>query len=134
MLVTADEAPNPELIDFTRRFWISAVLSLPVVVLAMGAHLPGFEIDHLVDGGIQLLLSTPVVLWGGWPFLVRGWRSIVTRRLNMFTLIAIGVGVAYLYSLVAYLAPGLFSESFRNSGGALDVYFEAAAEIGRAHV
>lgn len=129
MLVTADEAPNPELIDFTRRFWISAVLTLPVVVLAMGAHLPGFEIDHLIGDGIQLLLSTPVVLWGGWPFLVRGWRSIVTRRLNMFTLIAIGVGVAYLYSLVAYLAPGLFSENFRNAGGALDVYFEAAAVI-----
>ena len=129
MLMTPDEEPNPELIDFTRRFWVSAVLTLPVVLLAMGAHLPIFRFDTLVGVGIQLLLSTPIVLWGGWPFLARGFRSIVTRRLNMFTLIAIGVGIAYLYSLVAYLGPGLFPDSFRKVGGTLDVYFEAAAVI-----
>lgn len=129
MAISAEEPPNPELIDFTRRFWVSVLLSLPVAVLAMGSHLPGMSIDGRLSGGLQLLLSTPVVLWGGWPFLVRGWRSVVTWRLNMFTLIAIGVGVAYLYSLAAYLAPGMIPESFRNANGHLDVYFEAAAVI-----
>ncbi len=129
MLVTADASSNPELIDFTRRFWVSVVLLLPLVILAMGGHLPGVEIDQLIGGGMQLLLSTPIVLWGGWPFLIRGWRSVVSGRLNMFTLIAIGVGVAYLYSLVAYLTPALIPESFRDEDGVLAVYFEAAAVI-----
>ena len=129
MLVTAEEPPNPELIDMTRRFWVSLALSAPVAVLAMGAHLPGVDLAHGVANWIQFALSTPVVLWGGWPFLVRGWRSVVTWRLNMFTLIAIGVGAAYLYSTAALLAPGLFPDAFRNSGGGIDVYFEAAAVI-----
>jgi Cu+-exporting ATPase len=95
----------------------------------MGSHLPGVDLSHGVTNWIQFVLSTPVVLWGGWPFLLRGWRSVATWRLNMFTLIAIGVGTAYLYSLVAQLTPGLFPDAFRNAGGAIDVYFEAAAVI-----
>ena len=129
MSVLGEEPPNLELLAMTRRFWISLVLSVPVAGLAMGAHLPGVDMAHGVANWIQLALSTPVVLWGGWPFLVRGWRSIVTWRLNMFTLIAIGVGTAYLYSLAAQLAPGMFPSAFRNAGGVIDVYFEAAAVI-----
>jgi len=131
--VTAEAAPNPELADMTRRFWIGAVLTLPVLILAMGPHLLGFPSHALVtpqlSAWLQLVLSAPVVLWSGWPFFERGWRSIVTRRLNMFTLIAIGTGAAFLYSTVATLAPRLFPAAFRGPMGEVDLYFEAAAVI-----
>lgn len=129
--VTVDEK-NPELDDMTRRFWISAALTLPVFLLAMSEMIPGQPVQHALPGwilsGIHLLLATPVVLWGGWPFFERGWRSIVTRRLNMFTLIAIGTGAAFAYSVVATLFPALFPDSFRMHGQ-VAVYFEAAAVI-----
>jgi len=126
-----DAGPNPELADMTRRFWIGAALSLPPVVLEMGGHLVGGHglIDPALSNWIQLVFATPVVLWAGWPFLVRGWQSLVTRNLNMFTLIAIGTGVAYLYSLVGTIAPQSFPETFRGHGGAVAVYFEAASVI-----
>src|SRR5690606_13893558 len=108
-LVTADAGPNEELLDMRRRFWIGLVLTLPVFALEMGGHLLGRA--HLVPARvstwIQLVLATPVVLWAGWPFFVRGWASIRARSLNMFTLIAIGTGTAWLYSVVATLAPGI---------------------------
>jgi Cu+-exporting ATPase len=129
--VTADAGPNPELADMSRRFWIGLALAAPVFALEMGGHLTGLMmmLDRQVSNGIQLALATPVVLWAGWPFFVRGWTSIVTRRLNMFTLIAMGVGVAWTYSLVAALRPGLFPPAFRDASGAVPVYFEAAAVI-----
>ena len=130
-VVTADTGPNHELVDMTRRFWIGLALALPVVVLEMGTHLAG--LGHLVpaqtSNWLQLALATPVVLWAGWPFFVRGWQSLVTRNLNMFTLIAMGTGVAWTYSVVATLAPGVFPAEFRTNGGAVAVYFEAAAVI-----
>jgi Cu+-exporting ATPase len=130
-LATADTGPNPELADMTRRFWIGLVLALPVVVLEMGAHFFGAHrwVDQTLSNWLQFALATPVVLWAGWPFFVRGWQSLVTRNLNMFTLIAMGTGVAYLYSAVATLAPGMFPPSLRGHGGAVAVYFEAAAVI-----
>jgi Cu+-exporting ATPase len=130
-LATLDAAPNPELADMTRRFWIGLVLALPVVVLEMGGHLAGGHgwIEPDLSNWIQLGFATPVALWAGWPFFVRGWQSLVTRNLNMFTLIAMGTGVAYLYSLAATLLPGSFPEAFRGHGGAVAVYFEAAAVI-----
>jgi Cu+-exporting ATPase len=132
--VTMDEEENPELTDMRRRFWVSAVLTLPVFAIAMSEMLPsGGPIAGLVPQPlftrIQLALATPVVLWGGWPFFVRGWRSVVTRHLNMFTLIGLGVAVAYGYSVVAALLPGVFPHAFRNHAGAVGVYFEAAAVI-----
>jgi Cu+-exporting ATPase len=131
VLATADAGPNEELIDMQRRFWIGLVLSLPVVVLEMGGHL--FDLHHYVNqtqsNWIQMLLASPVVLWGGWPFFVRGWQSLRTRNLNMFTLIAMGTGVAWLYSVVATLAPQIFPAAFRMADGAVAVYFEAAAVI-----
>src|SRR5215203_1403572 len=131
VLVTAEAGPSHELADMTRRFWIGLVLSVPVVALEMGGHLT--ELDHLVSqqtsNWIQMVLATPVVLWAGWPFFVRGWQSLVTRNLNMFTLIAMGTGVAWIYSVVATLAPGVFPAAFRTNGGAVAVYFEAAAVI-----
>ena len=107
-LVTAEAAPNHELIDFTRRFWVGLVLALPVFALEMGGHLTGLmmRLSGQTSGWIQFALATPVVLWSGWPFFERGWRSLVTRKLNMFTLIAMGVGVAWVYSVVAVLPPG----------------------------
>ena len=127
------DAPNAELADMTRRFWIGGVLTLPILLLAMGPHLIGFPtLDHLTPGlsnWLQLLLATPVVLWAGWPFFERGWRSLVTRRLNMFTLIAIGTGAAFLYSLAATVLPQLFPPSMRDHSGAIGVYYEAAAVI-----
>src|SRR5512145_2516870 len=131
VLVTADTGPNPELADFTHRFWIGTVLTLPVLALEMGGHMTGL---HQVLGAqtanwLQLLFGTPVVLWAGWPLLVRGWQSVVNRSLNMFTLIAMGTGVAWVYSMVATLAPGIFPPAFRGAGGAVAVYFEAAAVI-----
>lgn len=125
-----EEGPNPELIEMTRRFWVSAALSLPLVVLTLGAEVFGWELLPMrASMWVQLALATPVVLWGGKPFFERGWASLANRRLNMFTLIALGVGVAYLYSLVATLIPGLFPPAFRTMGGQVPVYFEAAAVI-----
>jgi Cu+-exporting ATPase len=129
--VTADSAPNPELADMSRRFWIGLALAVPVFVLEMGGHLLGhtFMLQGQTSNWIQFALSTPVVLWAGWPFFERGWTSLITRRLNMFTLIAMGVGVAWGYSVVAVLAPGVFPPAFRDATGAVPVYFEAAAVI-----
>lgn len=131
--ITAETGPNPEYVDFTRRFWIGAALGVPLVILAMGAHLPFFSlsvvIPHTVNHWIQIVLATPIVLWCGLPFFQRGWASIVNRSLNMFTLIAIGTGVAYAYSVVATVAPSLFPDTFRNADQAVDVYFEAAGVI-----
>jgi P-type Cu+ transporter len=131
VLATAAAGPNPELIDMSRRFWIGLVLAIPVVVLEMGGHLINLHmlLSPALSSWIQLLLATPVVLWAGWPFFVRGWRSVVTRNLNMFTLIAMGTGVAWTYSMVATLAPGTFPAAFRGEDGAVAVYFEAAAVI-----
>ncbi|MGE0652290.1 MAG: YHS domain-containing protein, partial [Alphaproteobacteria bacterium] len=129
--VTADQGPNPELADMSRRFWIGLALTIPVLVLGMAAELLGLSrlIGAEASNWLQLILATPVVLWAGWPFFVRGWRSVATRNLNMFTLIAMGTGVAWLYSLVATAAPGIFPTEFRAMGGAVAVYFEAAAVI-----
>ncbi|MFL5219236.1 MAG: heavy metal translocating P-type ATPase [Microvirga sp.] len=131
VLVSLEAAPNPELIDMTRRFWIGLALAAPVVALEMGGHLTGLDriVPRQTSNWLQLVLATPVVLWAGWPFFVRGWQSLVTRNLNMFTLIAIGTGVAWLYSIVATLAPGAFPAAFRSHDGAVPVYFEAAAVI-----
>jgi len=127
---TAADGPNPELLDMSRRFWIGLALSLPVFVLEMGGHL--FDLHHLIapqiSGWIQFALSTPVVLWAGWPFFVRGWSSLANRSLNMFTLIALGIGTAYGYSVMAILVPRLFPATFRMDG-VVPVYFEAAAVI-----
>nr|WP_315778132.1 MULTISPECIES: heavy metal translocating P-type ATPase [unclassified Bradyrhizobium] len=130
-VISLDDAPNPELADMTRRFWIGTLLAAPVVVLEMGGHLVGGHgfIDPMLSNWIQLALATPVVLWAGWPFFVRGWQSVQTRNLNMFTLIAMGTGVAYVYSVIATLAPQTFPPAFRGHGGAVAVYFEAAAVI-----
>ena len=130
-LVSAETGPNPELADMSRRFWVGLVLTIPVLVLEMGGHLANLHllIDQTWSNRIQFLLATPVVLWCGWPFLVRGWQSVVTRNLNMFTLIAMGTGVAWLYSVVAIAMPELFPAAFRGPDGAVAVYFEAAAVI-----
>jgi len=130
-VASLDAAPNPELADMTRRFWIGALLSVPPVGLEMGGHLVGPHswIDPTLSNWIQLIFATPVVLWAGWPFFVRGWQSLVTRNLNMFTLIAMGTGVAYLYSLVGTIVPQAFPATFRGHEGAVAVYFEAAAVI-----
>src|SRR4030088_2846759 len=130
-LASLDAPPNPELADMTRRFVIGLVFALPAVVLEMGGHLVGGHglIDQTLSNWIQLVFATPVVLWAGWPFFVRGWQSLVTRNLNMFTLIAMGTGVAYVYSLVGTIAPDIFPPTFRGHGGAVAVYFEAAAVI-----
>jgi len=130
-VASLDAPPNPELADMTRRFWIGLVLSVPAVVLEMGGHLVGGHgwIDQTLSNWIQLVFATPVVLWAGWPFFVRGWQSLLTRNLNMFTLIAMGTGVAYVYSLIGTVAPDIFPATFRGHGGAVSVYFEAAAVI-----
>jgi Cu+-exporting ATPase len=130
-LASAESGPNPELIDMTRRFWIGGGLTVPIVILEMGAHLAGGHgfVSQTLSNWIQFALATPVVLWAGWPFFVRGWQSLLTRNLNMFTLIALGTGVAYAYSVVATLAPGVFPAAFRGHDGAVAVYFEAAAVI-----
>ena len=136
--VTATEEENPELRDMTRRFWISLALTVPLLAIAMADMLPGMPVEHAVPVGwlpwIELFLATPVVLWAGWPFFQRGWTSIVNRSSNMFTLIAIGTGVAYLFSLIATVFPGIFPASFGGvdeggMNGAPPVYFEAAAAI-----
>jgi Cu+-exporting ATPase len=131
--VTVDDEENPELRDMRRRFWVSLGLSLPLLVIAMGGLIPGVSFDWLASRRgldlIELVLATPIVLWGAWPFFVRGWRSIVTWNLNMFTLIGLGVGVAYVYSVIAALLPEIFPASFRDDAGNVAVYFEAAAVI-----
>ena len=130
--ITLDDR-NPELDDMTRRFWVSVGLTLPVLLIAMGAHLPGNAVHAVVPpiaaNWVQLALATPVVLWGGWPFFVRGWQSLVNRSLNMFTLIALGVGVAHLFSIIATVFPAVFPPSFKTEHGQVAVYFEAAAAI-----
>lgn len=130
-VASLETGPNPELADMTRRFWIGGALALPPVVLEMGGHLAGPHnwIDPTLSNWIQLVFATPVVLWAGWPFFVRGWRSLLTRNLNMFTLIAMGTGVAYVYSLIGTIAPKIFPDTFRGHEGAVAVYFEAAAVI-----
>jgi Cu+-exporting ATPase len=130
-LATAEAGPNPELVDMTRRFWIGLALTVPVVALEMGGHLTGLGmmLGQRFANLLQLLFATPVVLWAGWPFFVRAWQSLRTRNLNMFTLIGMGTGVAWVYSLVATLVPAIFPPAFRGSDGAVDVYFEAAAVI-----
>jgi len=131
--ISAEEEESPELRDMTRRFWASTVLTLPLLASVMGDMLPGQPLRHLISPHVaawaQLVLATPVVLWGGWPFFVRGWQSVVNHSLNMFTLIALGTGLAYAYSVAATLAPGLFPAAFRMHGGEVGLYFEAAAVI-----
>ena len=129
-MVAADSGPNPELADMTRRFWIGLVLAAPVFVLEMGAHIGLMRwVAPGVSDWVQFALATPVVLWCGLPFFQRGWASLASRNLNMFTLIAMGVGVSYAYSVVAMLAPGAFPTALSGMGGAVPVYFEAAAVI-----
>src|SRR5918993_5777988 len=131
-VVTMEES-NPELDDMTRRFWWSSAITIPMLAFMVSEFLPGRPLQTVLPHGwmnwIQLALATPVVLWGGWPFFVRGWASVVNRHLNMFTLIALGVGAAYGFSVVATLAPGVFPASFRTHGGQVGVYFEPAAVI-----
>ena len=130
-LVTAETGANPELADMTRRFWTGAALALPVVALEMGGHLVDLHmlLGQQSSNWLQFVFATPVVLWAGLPFFVRGWQSLRTRNLNMFTLIALGTGVAWLYSVAATIAPGIFPPAFRTHDGAVPVYFEAAAAI-----
>src|SRR5690242_3257010 len=131
--VTAVEEENPELRDMTRRFWISVVLTVPLMFLAMSDMISGQPLQHALSPRlitwIELLLATPVVLWGGWPFFQRGWASVKNRSTNMFTLIALGTGVAYVYSVIATVVPDIFPASFRGEGGVPSIYFEAAAGI-----
>src|SRR5215472_7895601 len=130
-LAAAQAAPNPELADMTRRFWVGLALAIPVVVLEMAGHLTDLHmlLGQSWSNWLQFLFATPVVLWAGSPFFVRGWQSLLTRNLNMFTLIAMGIGVAWLYSVAAILLPGMFPPEFHSSEGAVAVYFEAAAVI-----
>ncbi|HEX2580481.1 MAG TPA: heavy metal translocating P-type ATPase [Dongiaceae bacterium] len=132
-VATEEDTANPELIDMTRRFWIGAVLTVPILLMEMAGHLPGIGLAHYlprqVSSWLQFVLATPVILWAGWPFFARGARSLVSLRLNMFTLIALGIGAAYLYSLAAVLVPHLFPAGFRRPDGAVAIYFEAGAVI-----
>jgi len=132
MMVSLDDEENPELVDMTRRFWVCMTLSLPVLVLAMG-EMVGLSFEGLASPRVltwlEFAFAAPVVLWGGWTFFVRGWQSLVTRNFNMFTLIALGTGVAFVYSIVATLAPSIFPASFQDADGEVAVYFEAAAVI-----
>jgi Cu+-exporting ATPase len=132
MTVAAEEEEDPELKDMTRRFWVGAALAAPVLILAMGEHV-GIPVSALIparlSNWIELILATPVVLWAGWPFFERGYYSVKRMSLNMFTLIALGTGVAWLYSVVATIVPNVFPAAFRTEGGAVPVYFEAAAVI-----
>jgi Cu+-exporting ATPase len=127
------EEENPELVSMTRRFWVSVALTIPVIVLGMSDLIPDQPLRHFLStraiGWIEFALATPAVLWGGWPFFERGWASLVNRRLNMFTLIALGTGTAFLYSVIAVLFPEIFPATFRGMNGEVPVYFEAAAAI-----
>jgi P-type Cu+ transporter len=133
LTVSLDDEENPELTDMSRRFWIAVVLTVPVFALGMSDLIPGQPLQQLIPmstlAWVQLILATPVVLWAGWPFFVRAWQSVVNRNLNMFTLIGLGVGVGYLFSVIAVLLPGIFPASFRDHHGNVPVYFEAAAVI-----
>jgi Cu+-exporting ATPase len=132
LVATAAGSPNVELKDMSRRFWVGLALTIPVFILEMGGHISVLGLHHLVSPStsswIQFFLSTPVVLWGGWPFFQRGAASVVARSLNMFSLIALGTGAAYIYSVIAVLAPDRFPADFREMGG-VPVYFESAAVI-----
>src|SRR6202021_1161166 len=129
----AEHEENPELVSMTRRFWVSVALTIPVLFLGMSDMISGNPLGSLISmrtaGWVALLLATPVVLWGGWPFFQRGWASVVNRSLNMFTLIALGTGAASLYSVIATILPGIFPRAFREMDGVPAVYFEAAAAI-----
>ncbi|HEX7530676.1 MAG TPA: copper-translocating P-type ATPase [Pyrinomonadaceae bacterium] len=131
--VSLEEEENPELVDMTRRFWVGVALTVPLLLIAMSDFVPGNPLERIVSmrvlGWVQFALATPVVLWGGWLFFVRGWQSIVNRSLNMFTLIGLGVSVAYVFSVIAKLFPEIFPPSFRDAAGGVPVYFEAAAAI-----
>jgi Cu+-exporting ATPase len=131
--IAAEDVPNPDLVDMGRRFWAAAALSLPVFVLAMADMFPGRPLHDLLNMGmlnwVQLVLATPVVLWAGWPFFARAWQSVVHRSPNMFTLIALGVGAAYLYSVVATALPRAFPEGFRTAMGSVEVYYDTAAVV-----
>ncbi len=131
VIATAESGPSEEYLDMRRRFWVGLVLGLPVFILEMGAHLTNLHmlLGPQMSNWLQMVLATPVVLWAGWPFFQRGWQSLVTRHLNMFTLIAMGTGVAWLYSVVATVFPGIFPATFRSAEGSVAVYFEAAAVI-----
>jgi Cu+-exporting ATPase len=131
VVATTEAGPNPELVDMTRRFWIGTALAIPVVLLSMGGELTGLTraVGQQASNWTQFVLATPVVLWAGWPLLVRGWRSVATRNLNMFTLISLGVGTAWAYSAVATVAPELFPVALRAADGGIPAYFEAAAVI-----
>jgi Cu+-exporting ATPase len=131
ILAAAEAGPSPELVDMTRRFWIGLVLTPPVLALEMGGHLTNLHmlLSQTLSNWIQFVIATPVVLWAGWPFFARGWHSLLTRNLNMFTLIAMGTGVAWVYSVVGTTAPQIFPATFRGDEGAVAVYFEAAAVI-----
>jgi len=133
LTASLDEEANPELVDMSRRFWFAVVLSIPVFLLGMSDLIPGQPLQRLIPmstlAWVQLVLATPVVLWSGWPFFVRAWQSIVNRSLNMFTLIGLGVAVAYVYSVIAVILPRVFPPSFRDHHGNVPVYFEAAAVI-----
>jgi len=131
--VLPEEKPDPELLSMTRHFWVGVVLTLPLLFLGMSEMIPGQPVQHAVNprvlAWVQFVLATPVVLWGGWPFFERGWASVRNRHLNMFTLIAIGTGAAYLFSVFTTVAPGLLPRAFTGHGGAAPVYYEAAATI-----
>ena len=133
MTASLEETENPELTDMTRRFWVAVILSIPVLAAGMSELIPGQPLQRLIPmstlAWLQLVLATPVVLWAGWPFFVRAWQSVVNRSLNMFTLIGLGVGVGYLFSVIAVIVPGIFPHSFRDHEGNVPVYFEAAAVI-----
>ena len=131
MTPTLTDGPSTEFADMKRRFIIGLALTLPVIALEMGGHLLGLTqlIGQQTSNWLQMLLATPVVLWAGWPFFKRGWASLLSRNLNMFTLIAMGTGVAWIYSMVATLVPGIFPMAFRSGHGAVPTYFEAAAVI-----
>ena len=128
-----EAGPNAELVDMTRRFWVGTAFALPLLYLGAGRFLPVFSSEGLLPGTVlgwvQLALATPVVLWCGLPFFKRGWASVATRNLNMFTLIALGTGTAFVFSSVAVVAPGIFPATFRGAAGAVELYFEAAAVI-----
>jgi len=127
--ITSETTENTEYKDMSRRFWIALVLTLPVFVLEMTQHVLAEIIPPNISIWVQMLLATPVVLWCGWPFFQRGWRSVKTRQLNMFTLIAMGTGIAWLYSMIAALFPDIFPDAFRDKNGHVAIYFEAAAVI-----
>ncbi len=132
-VASAEEGPSRELVDMSRRFWVGLVITVPLLAVAMGDYLPGRPFERLAStrtmAWVELVLATPVVLWGAWPFFVRFWQSLVHRSLNMFTLIGLGVAVAYVYSVVATVVPGLFPAQFRDASGQVAIYFEAAAVI-----